>query len=150
MWQPSNQRRAHANGKKSDRARVKLPLHVNRVNARLDLNQSEAFPDANSPSQDVRVVLNDLTPKGVGIFCTAALTIGQEISLVIPSPLEITIQGKIIWCQEYSMNSHVLSAQSFSFRAGIEFVLKTEDEKLALENLCSEVSQDYVLLKDPA
>jgi PilZ domain len=142
MWQAPNQRvRASANAKKRERERSRRPLHIKRIHAELELVTS----DSGHPFKtEVRVILNDLSPRGVGIFSHESLVAGQEVTLDIKDPYKIHLRARVIWCQEYDAYSHVLSSNPYSYRLGLEFVLPTGEEQTAIKTFCEEVSKNHL------
>jgi len=147
MWQAPNQRmRALANSKKRERERLRKPLHVKRITATIQPLPSEG--DEPSTTQEnlltpVRLILNDLSPKGAGLFSPTPFQPGQKISMSIKEPEHLSLKAKVIWCQSYHANSHVLSNQAYSFRMGVEFIL-TPTEEQELKIFCGEVAKNHV------
>ena len=86
-----------------------------------------------------RVVLNDLSPRGMGLFCSRSMLVGQEVAVTLDEPRRVYLRGRIIWCQEYDTESHVLSQQSYSFRVGIKFVFQSAQEEEAVKAFCEEL-----------
>jgi hypothetical protein len=143
MWQTPNQRiRAAANAKRRERERSRKPIHIKRILAQIEL--ASPTPDGPSTKTDVRLMLNDLTPKGVGVFSPAALAAGQEVVILITSPVQINIKARVIWCQEHAANSHVISSQPFSYRVGFEFTGTTPDERNAIKAFCDEINTAHL------
>ncbi|MGZ3688430.1 MAG: PilZ domain-containing protein [Bdellovibrionota bacterium] len=148
MWQaPSSKvRSGSASSKRRQRERYRRPLHLRRVDGQLKtVTQSDASPVAT----DARVLLNDLSPKGVGLFSPTKLGVAQEILLVLNEPRKMEIRGKVAWCQHHNPNSHILSANSFSWRLGIEFHFKDEAEQKAMEEFCEELFKAYLYTQTP-
>src|SRR5690242_8040716 len=136
MWHAPNQRvRALANAKRRERERARRPIHIKRIIAAIEITDGSTNtanpnePQPEQPKLNVRLVLNDLSPKGAGLFSPEQLIPGQMVSLRITDPEHLTIKAKVIWCQEYHANSHVLSQQSYSYRIGIEFILSPSEEQ---------------------
>jgi hypothetical protein len=142
MWQSPNQRvRAQANARKRERERLKTPFHVKRVLATVQLGEEKI---------DVRLILNDLTPKGMGLFSSNRFSPGDEVTIHLESPKKIAIKGKIAWCQEYEVRGKVLTAQSFSYRVGLAFVFSSPEEEQAIKAYCAEVMESYHCLNATA
>src|SRR5271167_4083444 len=101
MWQSPNQRvRAAANARKRERERLKMPFHIKRVVASVDvavLGQAEPL------KVDVRVILNDFTVKGMGLFSAHRFSSGDEVTIRLETPSKIQLKGRIAWCQEYEV-----------------------------------------------
>lgn len=91
-----------------------------------------------------RVMLNDLSPKGVGLFSPIAIQPGQEVQLTIEEPKRFFVRGKIAWCQEYDANSHVLSRDPYSFRIGIEFEFTSAEEERQVREHCTMLIREHV------
>ena len=140
MWNSAAQRsRAASHAKKKERERRRTPVHFKRVSARLEaIEQTDV-----SPLPAVRLLLNDLSPGGIGLFASSALIAGQELYLVFSNPLEVKLKAKVIWCQENMAAGHVLSKQPYTFRAGLEFLLSPEEEKQA-QSICDEIRKNHL------
>ncbi|HLE01550.1 MAG TPA: hypothetical protein VJB59_14900 [Bdellovibrionota bacterium] len=131
MWQSPNQRvRALANARKRERERLQQPFHIRRVNAELQIVGSASSEPVTTTA---RVVLNDLTAKSVGIFTALPLGSGQEVLITVTEPSSVQLRGKVVACQEYHNDSHILSANSFSYRVGIQFTFKSPEEEKAVK-----------------
>src|SRR5262245_22276876 len=107
MWQAPNQRvGAIQNSKKRQLERMKRPIHLKRVRAEVRLvpNQETTAQattqDAQGEVVEVRVLLNDLSPNGIGIYASAGMAPGQDIQIILDEPKRIELKGKVIWCQE--------------------------------------------------
>jgi hypothetical protein len=142
MWQAPNQRvRAVANAKKREREKSRRPIHIKRINAQLEVKQANSQETFKT---HVRLILNDLSTKGVGLFSPEPLVPGQDIVLSIADPHQINLKARVIWCQEHTANSHVISAQPFSYRMGLEFELSTVEEQQSIKVFCEEVSKNHL------
>lgn len=147
MWQSPNQRvRALANARKRERERWLQPFHIRRVEADLKLVTPGVPTGTSAEPQQVpaRVVLNDLSPKGIGLFTTQALIADQEIILTIRQPREITLKGRVVSCQEYDSGSHILSEQSFTHRIGVRFLLESPEQEKAITDLYNDLNREYL------
>ena len=141
MWQAPNSRsRALASQRRRERERLRRPIHIKRVDGKLTLAGSakDAAPIG------IRVVLNDLSPKGAGIFAPSIIPVGQEISITIEEPKHLSLKGKVTWYQEHDANSHILTQVPFSYRIGIEFIFDTEADKQAAETYCKDILNIYL------
>src|SRR6185437_13706820 len=136
MWQAPNQRlRAQANARKRERDRYKIPFHIKRVVAQIQLQVAGSEPQ----KIEARTLLNDFSPKGMGLFSAHRFNQGDEVIVTIDSPERIQVKGKITWCQEYYVAGKVLKTQSFSYRAGIQFAFASADEEAAVKKFCNEL-----------
>ena len=145
MWQaPSQRMRAVSNQKKRERDRSRRPMHIKRVHAEIKLVNPRAAQGEAAVLVDARLLLNDLSPKGMGVFSAQAMDAGQEIAITLQDPSRIYLRGKVIHCQEFDANSHVLSAKSFSYRIGIQFLFETADEQAAVKKFCEQISREHI------
>lgn len=142
MWQAPNQRvRAIASAKKREKERNRRPIHIKRVQAELKvvgtINTTPHITQA-------RVLLNDLSPKGLGLFAANPIMVGQQIALTIEEPKRFYIRGRVIWCQEHDADSHVLSPTPYSYRIGIEFVFESREEEQQVAAYCDEIAKNHL------
>jgi len=140
MWQAPNSR-AHsiAAARKRARDRVKNSVHIKRVHADVKVAQVNG-----ANIGDVRIILNDFTPKGVGIFAGKALPVGQTVSITLQLSRQIYVRGTVIDCHEQSNHSHVISDQRYSYRIMIKFVFETEEEREQLTSFCDSIQREHI------
>lgn len=142
MWQSPNQRvRAIAIARKRERDRLLHPIHFRRVEATLTVTATGAETPQSFP---VRVILNDLSPKGMGLFVTQALVAEQDVTIQLKDPREITVSGRVVACQEYHNEGHILTPKSYPYRMGIRFLFKTAEEEKAFQDFCNELSVNHL------
>jgi len=140
MWQSPNQRvRAQMNARKRERDRLKMPFHVKRVLASI----VPSVGSENVTPISVRVILNDFTPKGVGLFSAHRFSPGDEVSITLESPKKIQVKGRIAWCQEYEARGKILTEHSYSYRVGLSFVFASAEEEQALKTYCEELLKEH-------
>ena len=123
MWHSPNQK--SRGSRRKDRNRK---IHIRRINAQIEVQLANA---ERKTLAQVRVVLNDLTHKGVGIFSSISVPPGQELTLQVIEPVNIALPAKVLWCQDQAVSSHILTQQPYSFRAGLEFIIAPGTEKEA-------------------
>lgn len=146
MWQSPNQRvGALQNAKMRQRARLKRPLHIRRVRAeaRLVFNKetqatAEMTGVVGEPIE-VRVVLNDLSLSGIGLYAQERMLPGHTIRLTLEDPRKITVEGRIVWCNDEHIGSPVISANPYNFRIGIRFCFSTKAEEDAFKLFCADL-----------
>jgi hypothetical protein len=144
MWQaPSQRARAAAYAQKKAREKARRAIHIKRIFANLEIVDSTDAPTSETKAP-VRLILNDLSTKGVGLFCSQALISGQEIILTINDPLQLSLHAKVIWCQEHSANSHILSDQPYRYRIGVEFSFPTIEEQQSIAAFYEEITKHYL------
>jgi Tfp pilus assembly protein PilZ len=136
MWQAPNQRlRAAANAKKRDRDRYKIPFHIKRVTAGVSLKMPEGEP----LKVEGRVLLNDFTPTGMGLFTAHKFQADDEVVITLETPTKIEVKARVAWCQECFVVGKVLKAQSFTYRAGLQFKFANSEEEQAIKAFCDEL-----------
>ncbi len=154
MWQSPNQAGGPPTGKK--RRKSKRLFHVKRMDVLCEfLGVNSGASDGSlqeaetaKPAQTiVRFVLNDLSIKGAGFFSSIQMTSGQEIRLTLPEPKKFVIMAKVVWCQEYNLNSHIISKDPFLFNVGVEFVIPTSAESESLQSLINELKAEHLVQK---
>ena len=142
MWQaPSQRGKAITAAKKRELMRRRFPIHIKRAHAQLKIvsgSTSEAAP------LEVRLILNDLSPGGVGIFSVTALTPGQDVVIVLEQPRMKEVKGQVIWCQEHDSSTHVLSKARYTYRCGIKFLYDSAEKQEEMKKYCEEVMNDYI------
>ncbi|MCM2324724.1 MAG: PilZ domain-containing protein [Oligoflexia bacterium] len=142
MWQAPNQRiRSLQSAKKRQQDRLRRPLHIKRVRAELKVVGHGTGQGAIS---EARILLNDLSPTGVGIFSNAAILVGQEIAITLQDPKRVYLRGRVVWCQEYDLHRHVISSSPFSYRMGIHFLFRNQEEEDAVKAFCNEVLREHL------
>lgn len=136
MWQAPNQRlKAQANMKQRERDRNRSNFHIKRVAISLLLQ----VPGGEPLKIDARALLNDFSASGMGLFTAHNFNPDDEITITFDSPRKIEIKGRVAWCQQYHVVGKVIKAQSFSFRAGIQFRFTSEEEEKAVKDFCDEL-----------
>lgn len=142
MWHTPNQRlRAIATAKRRERERNRRPFHLKRIEASLLLNSSG---EAGVEPVLARVILNDLSTSGVGVFAQSPIAPGSEISMAITEPMQLDIRARVVWCQEHSANSHVLSATPFSYRMGLEFIVADPAEEQLIADFWKDLCANHL------
>ena len=138
MWQsPSQRRRALILARDRERARSKRRLHLQRVRAELKVvGEIKAATEAH-------VVLTDIGTEGLGLFASKPLPVGQQIALTIEYPRRFYVRARIISCQEYDVESHVLSRARHSYRVGVMFLFANAAERRQVEQYCELLRRDY-------
>jgi hypothetical protein len=144
MWQAPNQKARVASTKKGGRGSYRRPIHVKRITAEIRTVSKETLNAEAQPQIKARILLNDLSPKGIGIFATAAFQMGQEIAIALPDPMQIYLRGKVVWCQEHDLQSHVISETPFSYRVGIQFLFADAAEEAAVKKFCDDITRSLM------
>jgi len=137
MWQAPNHRTRAAGKKRSDS--LANALHIKRVHAELRVvGDKSSEPKITM----VRVILNDLSLQGVNLFSTEPHIAGAEVAITMEDPMQIYLRGRIVACQEYAIDSHIMSVNNFSYRLSVKFVFETEREQKAVQDFV-----DFIAMK---
>jgi len=101
-------------------------------------------PEGTPPEvREVRLVINELSPKCVSLFGTAALNPGQEVVLELQDPAAISLPAKVLWCQR-DTSSHIISTDPHAFRILLEFKLGSSEEQQAVKTFCDDVAKNQI------
>src|SRR5437763_562799 len=94
MWQaPSQRSRAISASKKREQARKRRSMHVKRVYAQIKIIGALGAPP--SPIVEVRVLLNDFSPSGLGLFSSQEFFPGQQIAITLEQPQRFFVEGMV-------------------------------------------------------
>ncbi len=136
MWQaPSRSRQ------KKKREKVKKFLHIKRVTAEI---RTVTIPGQVPTVSPARIVLNDISPFGVGLFAEVAFAQGQEIAITFEHPKRFYVKGRVLWCEESNRGGKILSAEKFSYRIGIQFTFQSKADQDAVRAFCEELQKEHV------
>ncbi|MBI2712387.1 MAG: PilZ domain-containing protein [Bdellovibrio sp.] len=142
MWQNSNQKvRALAAARKRERDRARTSIHYKRINATVEASLKDG---AEKSILEARVVLNDFSPKGVSFFSPNLLPQGLPVTLTTAAPMAIKLHGKVVYCQEANVTSHVIAAIHFGYRVGMEFFPENDQEREALTRYCLDLKHTFL------
>lgn len=83
-----------------------------------------------------RMLLNDLSPTGVGLFLESKVEIGGLVTLVLEQPRHMFLKGEVLWCNLYTLHNSVISTDAFLYRAGVRFSFTTPKEAEEFKNYC--------------
>lgn len=151
MWQAPNQRvGAIQNAKKRQQERLKRPIHLKRVRAEMRLipnketHAQAATTDEQGETIEARVLLNDLSSTGIGIYAAEPMNPGCKVVITLAEPIQIQITGCVIWCQEQPACGAVITSEAFNFRIGVKFVFGSPEEEKALQDYCAEIQKQHL------
>lgn len=142
MWQSPNQRvRAIAEARKREREKLKKPFHIRRVKADFEVFSKTG----ESTHLDARVILNDMTLKGMVVFCSEKLVSGQKVIVKIEDPKSMTLKGMVTSCQEYANGgAHILSPTQYPNRIIMVFKFDTPEEEAATKAFYEELNGQFL------
>jgi hypothetical protein len=151
MWQAPNQRiEAIKNAKKRQQDRLNKPLHLKRVRAEVRLvPQKETHAQASTQGEngqaiEARVMLNDISPHGIGIYSKEKMIPGMSVQVSLEGPKEIKVTGSVMWCQEQFAGGGIISAQAHNFRVGVKLQFATPEEEKTFNDYCAEIEKQYL------
>ncbi len=122
MWQSPNKVTRASGKRRGSRGGIK---HLKRVTAEIKVIPTNG---GGEPwVTEARILLNDFSQKGVAIFSSKPLSVGQEVMITLTEPGQIVLKGKVMICQAFDADSHVLTAKSFSHRALIQYAGTAEE-----------------------
>lgn len=98
---------------------------------------------------ETRLILNDMTARGVGLFVPDPILVGQEVSITLEYPRPIFLKGRVYACVEVMASGRVVSEVKCAYRLGIEFVFDSEEEEAAIREFAEDLYQT-VLFKEAA
>ncbi len=144
MWQASAPGTGPGKPNRRTTERRAFPFHIKRVEAQIKIVTKKA-----NPLEDIstaRVILNDLTPSGLGIFLPHPIMAGQEISITLEDPRQIYLRARVVWCMEIDAGSHVITVQQrYSYRLGIKFLFESAQEQEAVKQFVDEVAREQAM-----
>lgn len=145
MWDSSSKFKNSRTRKKSIHARDphRLSLHIKRTKAEIVLTEGLSMVGTGT-SVPARVVLNDMSPKGLYLFASEQLALGQQIQLTLEEPRRFFAHGKVVSCQNIVMDRRVISEHQFPYRVGIEFLFRNDAERQAVLQYCQEILGDFL------
>ena len=95
----------------------------------------------------IRTLLNDLTPKTLGIFSKKPLKTGTEVELALELNQTLYLRGIVKSSTVYSTNLRVISVDFFQYRSLIELIFESPSEKKLIEQFCRRLSIQEVVKK---
>lgn len=123
---------------------MRRPIHVKRALAELRVVRADG---GNPIVQEVRMVLNDLTPIGIGLFTNRSMPQDLEVVFVLLEPARFEVRGRIAWCQPANMGSHVLSQNAFDYRVGVRFCPENKAEEEKIKAFCADLAKNMLYRK---
>ena len=118
----------------------------NRVQVRMKRISGSALMIASKlPSEAIHIslVLNDLSAKGVGLFLSKKIEIGQELQISINEPKPFQARGRVVWCHEHNLNSNIVTENPLKFRAGLLFVFANDEESKKMVEIWEELAKIF-------
>src|SRR4051812_43439853 len=106
MWtSPDIKRRAQLAAQKASKDREKKGAGLRLRKAVAELRATPADePPIHSCAQ---VLLNDITPNGMLLFCDYELAIGEFVQITMSEPRRVYVRGRISACHEITSESRV-------------------------------------------
>jgi c-di-GMP-binding flagellar brake protein YcgR len=95
-------------------------------------------------SIEARVLLNDLSTTGIGIYAAQPMNPGEKVVITLEEPIQIKITGCVVWCQEQPACGAVITSEAFNFRIGVKFVFGSPEEEKALQDYCAQIQSQHL------
>ena len=141
MWQVPNQKmRALISARKRERERSRKSFHLRRTRAQVKIVSSIE----SHPVQEVRVVLNDISPKAMSLFSGDPIGVGQVAAITLDEPTRIYVRARVVSCQELDFESRVITENPFSYRVALLFLFESEEEARAFKIYCEQLAQEVL------
>ncbi len=157
MWQAPNQRAgAVQTARRKQQERNSRPFRLRRVRAEVRIIPAEpTMVRAESESRvgelrEARVILNDLSPRGIGIHASHSMQPGDRIRITLPEPRKVIVEGRVVWCTDQHAGSPIISHESFNYRVGVKFIFDCPEAEEAFRKFCEELQSTYLYSADPA
>lgn len=83
-------------------------------------------------------IVTDVSPKGVGLNLVHRIEAGSVVEIEVRgSVINGKIKAKVIWSTEIPTLGHVIKANPRSWRAGVEVIMASDEEKEFMQKLVS-------------
>lgn len=136
-----------AKKKQLQRNRDRVPLHMKRVMAQLKVVPQEGAGLGNNSNQlfEARVILNDFSPTGVGLFMSEPVMVGELLAITVEHPKRFYCKARAVWCQVLTQEGHIISQQNYPYRIGLEFIFETPEEQASVKAFYEEIVQQHIM-----
>jgi hypothetical protein len=136
MWQAPSR-----SSQKKKREKTRKFLHIKRVTAEL---RAASIPGQAPKVATARIILNDISPFGVGLFTEIPFSQGQDIALTFEHPKRFYVRGKIAWCEEVRTSGRIIQTEEFKYRIAIQFSFQSKEDQDAVRVFCEELQREHV------
>jgi len=117
-------------------------FHLRMVNAELMPNP---FSIDNSGGPILcRVLLSDLTSRGILLFSSQPLAVGHKLQLTIDQPRRFFANVRVVALQNFLVEKKILYKDSYPYRVCLEFVFESPQEEMQIKEYCRELQSHYV------
>jgi hypothetical protein len=128
------------NSRKREKEKNKKKFHIRRTHAQLKIVSAPEAP----PIEDVRIVLNEITPKSMNLFASNPVAVGQVAAITIEGPTRIYVRGRIVGCVEPDYESHVITDNPYSYRIAVLFLFDSDEEERAFKSYCDQLASEVL------
>ncbi len=146
MWQTSRFRNKY---KRRGRDGKRTPFHLKRVTAEIKLlrvGEWQIGASSGAPVFVARIILNDFSPKGLGLFSTQQLPIGEPVAITLQEPRRLYFKGVIAWCYELEAATPIHSSEKqYAYRVGIAFTFESMEEEEQVRKFCEFLHQEFLV-----
>jgi hypothetical protein len=140
MWQSPNQK-VQRGGPKKGRGQPRASLHVKRVTAEIHSAKDHALEGRPEVRASARILLNDLSARGVGVYCDKPFIAGQEVAIALTISGTIYLRCLVLYCKEQDEKNHVISDTPFYYRLGLKFMFASAAEEAEMNKYCEQTLQ---------
>ena len=141
MWQVPNQKlRAMINSRKREKEKSKKKFHIRRTHAQIKFVSTIEAP----PIADVRVVLNDISPKSMNLFSPAPIAPGTVAAITMEEPTRVYMRVRVVACQELDYDTHVITDHPYSYRISVLFLFNSEEEERSFKIYCDQLAAEVL------
>ncbi|MGK5081708.1 hypothetical protein WDW37_00260 [Bdellovibrionota bacterium FG-1] len=141
MWQGQN------SSKSGGRRGRNRPIHISRIQGALtyEIPAESAGSDGSQPAANdpvsVRLLLNDISSKGVEVMAEHEIPASVKVSLILNDPAPIMIQGKVAYCQNLAAETKIISDRPHVFRVGLLFIYDSPADQEQIKQFCAQIAQ---------
>jgi hypothetical protein len=140
---PSQSGRIHLNKSKERRIRAQERLRMATYRLRAFVWNGKT----KTPLEAFAFVA-DFSDAGVGLFVGSKLKPLSFVEIAFEAEDSPPFNGKIAWCNRYTLEQHFLGHQTLSYRIGIQFVFASEPERKRYADYMQELQDRIRLMMD--
>ena len=93
---------------------------------------------------EARIMLNDLSPSGIGIYGPEPIQKGKLVTIFLQHPQAVQVEGRVIWCQRDDYGERIISQERYPYRIGVKFVFKTIEDEALFKTFCEDLQKNHL------
>lgn len=104
-----------------------------------------------SPAEVIkcRLILNEMSPRGVYVYSSAAFAPGQIVALTVHAPRFFYIQAQIVSCAKRQLDHRVIADDPQTYRIRVEFLFSSDEERRSVLEYCRDFLGKYLYSANP-